>query len=112
MILDFFAAATLAFGATQVPAGTQSTAPPWVNMVPFILLFVVMYLLLILPQQRKAKQHAALLKSLKAGDKVVTSAGIVGVVVSIRDHFVTIRSEDTKLEVLKSSIQDVTERKA
>jgi len=84
-----------------------------VSLVPFILLFVVMYLLLILPQQRKAKQHAALLKSLKPGDKVITSSGIVGIVVSIREpHYVTLRSEDTKLEVLKSSIQDITERKA
>jgi preprotein translocase subunit YajC len=71
-----------------------------------------MYLLLILPQQRKAKQHAQLLKALKAGDKVVTSSGIVGVVVSVRDHQVTLRSEDAKLEMLKSSIQEVLERKA
>lgn len=81
-------------------------------MVPFLLIFVVMYLVMIRPQQRKAKEHAALLKSLKAGDKVVVSSGIVGIVVSIRDHHVTIRSDDSKLEVLKSSIQDVTERKA
>lgn len=111
MTMVFFAAATLAFAPTT-PAGTQSTAPAWVQLVPFILLFVVMYLVMILPQQRKAKQHAALLKSLKAGDKIVTSSGIIGVVVGIRDHHVTIRSEDTKLEILKSAIQEVTERKA
>ena len=56
-------------------------------------------------------QHAALLKALKPGDKIVTNSGIVGVVVGLRDHYVTIRSEDTKLELLKSAIQEVTERK-
>lgn len=112
MTTAFMAIALLGLGAPQPPPGTQNTAPGWVNLVPLILLFVVMYLLLFLPQQRKAKQHAALLKSLKAGDKVVTSSGIIGVVVSIRDHQVTLRSEDAKIEILKSAIQDITERKA
>lgn len=101
----------LGFAPPAAP-GTQSTQPAWVGIVPLILVFVVMYLLLFLPQQRKAKQHAALLKSLKAGDKVVTSSGIVGVVISIRDQYVTLRSDETKLEVIKSAIQEVTERKA
>jgi preprotein translocase subunit YajC len=102
--------ALLAFAPPQAP-GTQSTVPPWAQLVPFVLLFVVMYLLLILPQQRKAKQHTALLKTLKAGDKIVTSSGIVGVVVSVREAQITLRSEDAKLEVLKSSVQDILERK-
>lgn len=105
------AATLLAFAPPATP-GTQSTAPGWVQLVPFLLLFVVMYLVLILPQQKKAKQHAALLRELKPGDKVITSSGIVGVVVSIRDHHLTLRSEDTKLEVLKSAVSEVTDRKA
>lgn len=111
MTMAFFASVLLGFAPPATP-GTQSTAPGWVQLVPFILLFVVMYLVMILPQQRKAKQHAILLKSLKPGDRVVTGSGIVGVVVSIRDHHVTLRSEDAKLEVLKSAIQEVVERKA
>ncbi len=100
----------LGFAPPAAP-GTQSTAPAWVQLVPFVLLLVVMYLMVIMPQQKKAKQHAALLKALKPGDKIVTNSGIVGVVVGLRDHYVTIRSEDTKLELLKSAIQEVTERK-
>ncbi|MCC7375052.1 MAG: preprotein translocase subunit YajC [Verrucomicrobiales bacterium] len=111
MTIAFVASALMGFAPPTAP-GTQSTAPAWVQLVPFFLIFVVMYLVMIRPQQKKAKEHAALLKSLKAGDKVVASSGIVGVVVGIRDQYVTIRSEDSKLEVLKSSIQDVTERKA
>lgn len=103
--------AMLGFAPPAAP-GTQSTMPAWAQLVPFLLLFAVMYLLLILPQQRKAKQHATLLKSLKAGDKVVTTSGIIGVVVSVRDHQITVRSEDAKLEMLKSAVQEVLERKA
>ncbi|MBM3881978.1 MAG: preprotein translocase subunit YajC [Verrucomicrobia bacterium] len=62
------------------------------------------------PQQKKAKDHAALLKSLKPGDKVVTSSGICGVIVGLRDKTVSLRSADAKLEVLKSAVSDITER--
>ena len=106
-----FALALLGFAPPAAP-GTQSTAPPWVQLVPFVLLFVVMFMVLILPQSRKEKQRKAMLSAMKVGDKVVAAAGVVGVVVSIRDQYVTLRSEDAKLEVLKSSIQDVVERKA
>ncbi len=101
----------LGFSPPAAP-GTQSTVPPWAQLVPFLLLFAVMYLVLILPQQRKEKQRRAMLKELKVGDKVVTTGGVLGVVVGIRDANVTIRSEDTKMEVLKSAVQEVTERKA
>ncbi|MHB8524378.1 MAG: preprotein translocase subunit YajC, partial [Limisphaerales bacterium] len=65
-----------------------------------------------LPQQRKAKEHTQLLKSLKAGDKVVTSGGVLGVVITVKDRSVSIRSADAKLEVLKSSVSEITERAA
>ncbi|MBX3746459.1 MAG: preprotein translocase subunit YajC [Verrucomicrobiae bacterium] len=112
MTTDLLASVLIGFAPPAPPAGTESTAPGWVSLVPIILLFVVMYLVLILPQQRKAKQHGLLLKALKPGDKVITSGGIVGVVVSIRDHHVTVRSDETKLEILKSAVQEITERKA
>ncbi len=112
MTIALLAFLMLGSAAPAGAPGNQSSMPPWANLVPLILVFVAMYILLFLPQQRKAKQHTALIKSLKSGDKVVTTAGIVGVIVSIRDQNVTIRSDDTKLEVVKSSIQEVTERKA
>lgn len=85
--------------------------PPWAQLVPFLLLFAVMYLVLILPQQKKEKQRTLMLKALKVGDKIVTGSGIVGVVVSIRDNAVTLRSDEAKFELLKSAIQEVLERK-
>ncbi len=71
---------------------------------------VIMYVLMIRPQQKKAKEHDTLMKGLRAGDKVVTTSGILGVVLSIKDKTVSLRSADTKLEVLKSAIAEVTER--
>jgi preprotein translocase subunit YajC len=64
------------------------------------------------PQQKKAKEHERLLKTLKPKDKVVTSGGIMGIVVSVQERTVTIRSADTKLEVLKSAVSEITERAA
>ncbi len=82
------------------------------QMVPLLLIMVVFYVILIRPQQRKAKEHEQLLKTLKPKDKVVTSGGVMGVVVSVQEKTVTIRSADTKLEVLKSAVSEITERAA
>ena len=78
-----------------------------VGMIVFML--VIFWVLLIRPQQKKAKEQADLLKNLKAGDKVVTSAGILGVVTSVRDDAVTLRSAETKIEVQKGSITQILE---
>lgn len=75
-------------------------------------MMVIFWVMLIRPQQKRAKEQASLLKGLKPGDKVATSAGIIGVVVSLKENTVTLRSADTKLEVTKNSITDVTERAA
>jgi preprotein translocase subunit YajC len=73
--------------------------------------FVVgMWFLLFAPQRKRAKELEATIKSLKAGDKVVTNSGILGVILSIKDKTLSIRSADTKLEILKSSVLEVIER--
>jgi preprotein translocase subunit YajC len=94
------------------PPGTQpNPTGQMLNFVGMMVLFiVVMYVMMIRPQQKKAKEHAALLKALRPKDKVVTSGGITGVVVSVQEKTVTIRSADTKLEVLKSAVTEITER--
>jgi preprotein translocase subunit YajC len=72
--------------------------------------FLIFYLMAIRPQSKKAKELAAKLNSLKPGDKVVTSSGIVGTVVAIKDRTISLRSVETKLEVLKSAVSEITER--
>ena len=79
-------------------------------MVPFALIGVVFYFALIRPQQKKAKDHAALLKAVRPGDKIVTSSGIVAVIVTVKEKTLTIRSADAKFEIPKSAIAEITER--
>ena len=71
---------------------------------------LAMYLLMFRPQQKKAREHADMLKTIKNGDRVVTSGGVLGVVVGLKDKSVSIRSADTKLEVLKSAVTEILER--
>jgi preprotein translocase subunit YajC len=94
------------------PGQGQSTAPFWMQIFPLVLMLAVFFLIVILPQRKRDQRHRELLKSLKPGDKVLTSGGLVGTVVSVADTRVTIRSEDSKLELLKSAVTEITERKA
>ena len=88
----------------------EKPLPAWTSLVPIVLIFLMLYLLLIRPQQKKAKEHSLLLAKLKVGDKVTTSGGIVGTVVSLKDRSVAIRSADSKMEILKSAVAEVTEK--
>src|SRR5439155_19323592 len=95
----------------QMPGTQPSPTGQMLQMVGMVVFFiVVMYFIMIRPQQKKAREHDQLLKSLKAKDKIVTSGGVVGIVVSVGERSVTIRSADTKLEVLKSAVTEITER--
>lgn len=89
--------------------GQQPTAPVWASFVPLILLMVVFYFLLIRPQQKKAKAHEEMLKKLKSGDKVLCSGGIIGTVVTVKEKSVTLRTADSKIEVVKSAVSDILE---
>ena len=76
-----------------------------------IIMGVMMYFLIIRPGQLRTKQQARLLAALKAGDKVVTSSGIVGVVLTVKDKAsppaVSIRSADAKFEITKASVTEI-----
>ena len=78
-----------------------------ISLAPILLIFVIFYLLLIRPQQKKTKEHQRLLTALKKGDKVVTNSGLFGVISSLNDekNIVVLKvSENVKMEFLKSSI--------
>jgi preprotein translocase subunit YajC len=79
------------------------------TFAPMILLVIVFYFILIRPQQQRAKQQVKLIASLKSGDKVITSSGIVGVVITVKDRTVSLRSADAKMEVTKSSVTEILE---
>lgn len=97
--------------ALAPPAQPGQQAPPfWTSLVPLVLLVVVFYFALIRPQQKKAKEHAQLLRSVRAGDKILTSGGILAVVVTVKEKTLTVRSADSKFEIAKSAIAEITER--
>ncbi|MBK7999580.1 MAG: preprotein translocase subunit YajC [Verrucomicrobia bacterium] len=79
-------------------------------MFPLFLLLFAFYFAILRPQQKRQKAHDTMMKSIKAGDKVTTSGGIIGIVITVKDRSVSIRSADTKLEVLKTAISEITER--
>jgi preprotein translocase subunit YajC len=96
-------------------APTPQTVPdPRAQMLNTILLFggigLMMWLMLFRPQQKRARELETMLKNLRAGDKIVTNSGIVAVVLSLKDKTISIRSSETKLEILKSAVAEVTER--
>ena len=77
-------------------------------LIPMLLVFGVFYLLLIRPQQRKQRQLQATIAELKAGDKVVTTGGIIGTITAVRDTSFLIRSADKSiLEIARSAVAGV-----
>ncbi len=78
-------------------------------ILPFVLMFVIFYFLLIRPQQKKQKSRNAMLSALKKGDKVVTIGGLHGTIVEITDDVVVLKVNDvTKLTFDRSSISHST----
>jgi preprotein translocase subunit YajC len=99
--------------AFMTPSQTGQPGQPQQSMLmsflPMILLVVVFYFILIRPQQQRSKHQSQLLKNLKSGDKVVTAGGIVGVVITVKDKTVSLRSADAKMEITKSSVAEIIE---
>jgi preprotein translocase subunit YajC len=115
--------ALLAQATTTAPAttpagtpGTTGTPPTAMQqifgnpLILIVLMVVMMYFLMIRPQSQQRKRQAQLLAGLKSGDKVVTASGIVGIVISVKDRTVSLRSADAKMEMTKSSVVEILER--
>ena len=95
------AALILQFG--DGPWGALST------FLPFILIFVIFYFLLFLPTQRREKRQREMLANLKTGDRVVTTVGLRGTIVSIKEDSLHLRvpPQDVKLEIVRSAVATV-----
>jgi len=74
------------------------------QLVPLLLIFVIFYFLIILPERKRRKKLQELIHNLKVGDKVITSGGICGTVLSLRDDRLIIRSDQAKLEISRSAV--------
>ncbi|MBI4466026.1 MAG: preprotein translocase subunit YajC [Acidobacteria bacterium] len=77
----------------------------WAALFPFLIVLVIFYFLLILPAQRQRKRQQQMLSALKTGDKVITTGGIYGTIVGLRDEVVQLRIADqVRIEVARSAI--------
>ena len=100
------------------PAFAQATgvaggAGAFAQFIPLILIFVIMYFLMIRPQQKRMKQHREMVSALKKGDQVVTQGGIVGKVMAVRDDEIEVEiAQGVKVRVVRSTISQVINRTA
>jgi len=81
----------------------------YAQFIPLILIFAIMYLLLIRPQQKKLKEHQAMVAALRRGDLIITQGGIIGKVSKVKDdnEIEVELAENVKVRVVKSTVAQV-----
>ena len=95
-----------AFAMGPSGGGGDASGPGFlISMIPILLMFAIIYLLLIRPQQKKQREHQTMLDALQNGDKVVTQGGIIGVVTGLKADVVTVRiADDVRIDLQRSAI--------
>jgi preprotein translocase subunit YajC len=108
MKLDPSLVLSLGQAAPAKPAGWQSLVA---SIMPMVLIFAIMYFLLIRPQQKRAREHEQLLSQLKAGDRVLTSGGLMGTVTAVKDKTFMLKIADgVVVEVSRTSVASVLDK--
>jgi len=98
--------ATPAFAQSASASGGGSAA--LLQFVPLVLIFVIFYFLMIRPQQKRMKDHRALIDAVKKGDTVVTGGGLIGKVVRVDEREVEVEiAQGVRVRVVKSTLTDV-----
>jgi preprotein translocase subunit YajC len=83
----------------------SSALGPVIQILPFILIFAVFYFLIILPQRKRQQQLQATIAALKAGDKIITTGGIIAKIAEVRDTSLLVRSADKSiLEISRAAV--------
>lgn len=86
----------------------DQTANPLVQLVPFALVFLIFYFLVIKPEKNKQKQHKEMINNVKKNDQIVTAGGIHGTVVNVKPTTVVVRVDDNaKIEIDKEAIATI-----
>ncbi len=92
--------------------GMQGGGASWQGIVPLVIIFFIFYIMLIRPQQKKAKEHNEMLNNLQKGDQVVTNGGLLGRILEINDKWLRIEvSDNVEVKVARGFIADLVERK-
>ncbi len=90
--------------AFAAPAAAAS--PDWTNILPFIIIFVLFWFMLIRPQMKQAKQHRAMVAALQKGDEVSVAGGIIGKITKVTDDFVDVEiAPEINIHVQKHAVQ-------
>jgi preprotein translocase subunit YajC len=100
----------VAFAMGQAPGGAAAGGgnQAFMQLIPLVLMFGIFYFLLIRPQQKKAKEHRALLDGLKKGDQVVTAGGIHGKVTAVEETFVMLEvATGVNIRISKNHVASV-----
>ena len=88
--------------------GGGGSANPIASLLPFVLMFVVLYLLILRPQMKKQKAQQRLIDELEKNDQVVTSGGIHGVIQNIKEDILVVKiAENVKIEVSRAAVSRV-----
>ena len=95
----------------QVPAPSSPAKPRVIEqIIPFVFIFLLFYLILIRPAQKRQKKHQDLVQQLKKGDSVLTSSGILGIIQGLTDTFVTLEvAQNVRIRILRSQISSLAE---
>ena len=82
------------------------------QFIPLILIFIIFYFFLIRPQQKRVKDHKTMVESLKRGDEVITSGGIIGTVERVMedDRIEVLIEENTKVQIIRSTITSLLQK--
>ncbi|HEX8363671.1 MAG TPA: preprotein translocase subunit YajC [Allosphingosinicella sp.] len=90
-------------------AGSAAGAPPfWVQIVPWLFLGLIFYLLLFRPQQKRVKQHREMIRAVKRNDIAVTSGGLIGKVTKVDEEEIELEiAANVRVKVMRGMLQDV-----
>jgi preprotein translocase subunit YajC len=98
------------FGAVANLAGqagaAQAARPNMLGaLLPFVLVFVIFYLLIIMPQRKKQKKHSELVDALRPGDRIITTAGIFGTIMGVQKDLIELKiASNTNIKITKSAV--------
>ena len=88
------------------------SAQGFTQFIPLILIFIIFYFFLIRPQQKRVKDHKIMVDSLKRGDEVITSGGIIGIVERVMedDRIEVMIGENTKVQIIRSTVTSLLKK--
>lgn len=88
--------------------GAAGSGDFFIQIMPFLLIFVIMYFLIIRPQQKRLKDHREMVASVRRGDTVVTGGGLIGKVAKVDEHELQVElAQGMKVKVVRNTLTDV-----